>query len=106
MAEIVAITLGGRQFEVRALTFRQLRDIEEALGRALKTGAQTKIDFDAAIDILAAALSRTDPSMNRDAILDLEGTKSEIVTATRTVLNLSGYLYGGDTPPGEVPAGN
>ncbi|MGH6980092.1 MAG: hypothetical protein ACREFC_02695 [Stellaceae bacterium] len=105
MAETATVTLGGRVFEIRALTFRQLRDIEDALGRALKAGAQTRIDFDAAVDILAAALSRTEPAMNREAILDLEGTKNEIVAATRAVLNLSGYV-GGDRSPGEAQAGN
>jgi hypothetical protein len=106
MAETIAISLGGRSLEIRALTFRQLRDIEEALGRALKAGAHTRIDFDAAIDILAAALSRSDPKMNRDAILDLEGTKTEIVAATRAVLTLSGYVDSGELAPGEAQAGN
>lgn len=105
MAETATVTLGGRTFEIRALTFRQLRDIEEALGRALHAGAQTRIDFDAAIDILAAALSRTNPAMNREALLDLEGTKNEIVAATRAVLALSGYV-GEDSSPGEAAAGN
>jgi hypothetical protein len=106
MAETATIALGGRQFEIRALTFRQLRDIEEALGRALKAGAQTRIDFDAAVDIVAAALTRTDPAMNREAILDLEGTKADIVAATRAVLALSGYVDGGEPSPGEDQAGN
>ena len=106
MAEAITIALGGRQFRIRALSFRQLRDIEEALGRALDAGAQTRIDFDAAIDIVAAALTRTDPAMNRDAILDLEGTKADIVAATRAVLNLSGYVAQGEAPPGEPGAGN
>ena len=105
MAETATVTLGGRTFEIRALTFRQLRDIEEALGRALQAGAQTRIDFDAAIDILAAALSRTNPAMNREALLDLEGTKNEIVAATRAVLALSGYV-GENSSSGEAAAGN
>jgi hypothetical protein len=92
MAETIAISLGGRDFTVRPLTFRQLREIEEALGRALKAGPLTKIDFDAAIDIVAAALNRADPTITRDTILDLEGTKTEIVAATRAILGLSGYV--------------
>jgi hypothetical protein len=105
MADGVTIVLGGRQFAIRALTFRQLRDIEEALGRALQPGARTRIDFDAAIDILASALSRIDPALTRDAILDLEGGKDEIVAATRAVLLLSGYIEG-DAPLGEAQAGD
>ena len=106
MAETATISLGGRQFTVRALTFRQLRDVEEALGRAAAPGARGRIDFDAAIDILAAAVARGDAAMTRDAILDLEGTKTELVEATRAVLRLSGYIDGGDMPPGEEQAGN
>lgn len=105
MTETASIVLGGRSFEIRALTFRQLRDIEEGLGRALTAGAQTRIDFDAAIDIVAAALSRTHAAMNRETLLDLEGTKSEIVAATRAVLRLSGYVDE-DAPPGEAQAGH
>ncbi|HXE17655.1 MAG TPA: hypothetical protein VN632_10525 [Stellaceae bacterium] len=105
MAETASVTLGGRRYEIRALTFRQLRDIEEALGRALQSGARTRIDFDAAIDILAAALSRSHAAMTRDALLDLEGTKNEIVAATRAVLQLSGYVDE-VSPPGEAHAGN
>lgn len=104
MAETASIALGGRQFIIHPLTFRQLRDIEAALDRALQTGARTRINFDAAVDILAAALGRGDPTLDRDAILDLEGTKDEIVAATRAILRLSGYI--GDTVPGEAPAGD
>jgi hypothetical protein len=104
MAETATIALGRRQFTIRPLTFRQLRDIETALDQALKAGVQTRINFDAAIDILAAALGRSDPALTRDAILDLEGSKDEIVAATRAVLRLSGYV--GDTAPGEAQAGD
>jgi hypothetical protein len=105
MAETIAITLGGRRFEVRALTFRQLRGIEEALSRAAKPGASAGVDFEAATEILAAALSRAHPEMNREAILDLEGTKAEIVSAIRAVLRLSGYIER-EAAPGEAEAGN
>jgi hypothetical protein len=105
MAEAIVITLAGRRFTVGALTFRQLRGIEEVLGHALKPGAAPGGEFDAAMDILAAALSRAHPEMNRDAILDLEGTKAEIVVATRAVLTLSGYIER-EAAPGEAQAGN
>ncbi|MGH6990166.1 MAG: hypothetical protein ACREE3_09750 [Stellaceae bacterium] len=105
MADTITITLGGQRFRVGALNFRQLRDIEEALGRAAKPGAPAGVDFDVAIDVLATALGRTHPGMDRDAILDLEGTKAELVTATRAVLGLSGYIER-ETPPGEARAGD
>jgi hypothetical protein len=106
MADKAVIRLGGRQFEIRALTFRQLRDIEAALGRAFQPGPPARIDFDAAVDVIAAALRRGDPSMDREAILDLEGTKAEFVAATRAVLSLSGYIENGETAPGEEQAGH
>jgi hypothetical protein len=106
MTDVAVIRLGGRQFEVRALTFRQLRDIEAALGRALQAGPAARIDFDAAVDVIATALRRSDSTMDREAILDLEGTKAEFVAATRAVLSVSGYIEKGAPTPGEEPAGN
>jgi hypothetical protein len=106
MAEAISISLGGRLFEIRALTFRQLRDIEAALGRALHAAAPDRIDFDAAVDVIAAALHRCDPALDREAILDLEGTKADFVAATRAILSLSGYVEAEAPPPGEAPAGN
>lgn len=99
MAENVTITLGGRDFRVRPLNFRQLREVEEALGKALKAGPMTRIDFDAAIDILVTALGRNEAKLDREALLDLEGTKAELVAATRAILELSGYI--GEAAPGE-----
>ncbi|HEY5209897.1 MAG TPA: hypothetical protein VIJ42_10685 [Stellaceae bacterium] len=106
MAETMTISLGGQRFEIRALTFRQMRDIEEALARTAKTGPLTRIDFDAAVDILAAALRRGTTALDREAILDLEGSKAEFVAATRAVLELSGYIEKAAAPPGEAQAGN
>jgi hypothetical protein len=104
MTATATITLGGRNFDVATLTFRQLRGIEEALGRAAKPGAPGA-DFDVAVDIVAAALSRAYPEMNREAILDLEGSKSDIVTAVRALLRFAGYSER-ETAPGEARAGN
>jgi len=106
MAEAITITLGGREFTVRPLTFRQLRDVEEALGKAAKAGPLTRIDFDAAIDILVAAVSRAHPELTRDAILDFEGAKPEITAATNAILRLSGYVKETGAAPGEAAAGN
>jgi len=106
MTDTAEIRLGGRTYAVRPLTFRQLREIEDALGRAFKAGPLTRIDFDAAVDILAAALGRVDPAMTREAILDLEGTKVEIVVATRAVLRLSGYVEREANQLGEAQAGH
>lgn len=101
MRETITIELGGRRFEVAPLTFRQLRAIEQALGRALKPDALPTVDFDAALDILEAALGRFHPEMTREALLDLEGIKPEIVAATRAILRLSGYIER-EVAPGEA----
>jgi hypothetical protein len=105
MAETITVGLGGREFVVGALTFRQLRSIEEALAKAATHAATGAIGFDAAIDILVAAIERAHPGMDREAILDLEGTKAQIVAATRAVLSLSGYVER-EVTPGEHQAGN
>jgi len=104
MAESITIKLGGRDFIVRPLTFRQLREIEAAIDASTKAGA-VSVEFDAQVDIIAAALSRCEPPMTREQVLDLEVTKPQVGMAMRAILKASGYLEG-DQKPGEAPAGS
>ncbi|MGH6974243.1 MAG: hypothetical protein ACRED6_06415 [Stellaceae bacterium] len=101
MSAPTSITLGHRDYPIRPLTLGQLRVVLPAFVRAAKLNAAEGID--AAIDILAAALSRDHASLTRDALLELEATPHELATAVARIAALSG-LVPKDGAPGEAPA--
>jgi len=82
------ITLSNRDYAIRPLTLGQLRVVLPAFARAAKLGAADGID--AAIDILAAALSRDHRDLNRDALLELEMLPAELASAVARIAELSG----------------
>ncbi len=97
--EGATIRLGGADYAVRPLTLRQLRSVLPAFARAGAIGAEDGVD--AAIEILAAALSRDHPDVTRDRLLDTEASVQELAAAVTTVARLSGLV-----PPGEAGAGS
>jgi predicted transcriptional regulator len=99
--EGATIRLGGMDFAVRPLTLRQLRTVLPAFARAGAVGAEDGVD--AAIDILAAALSRDHPEITRDALLDTEASVRELAEAVTTVARLSGLVAPGEAVAGSVP---
>ena len=92
------IILGGRELTVRPLILRQLREVLPAFARA--AGMTSAGGIDAAIDIVAAALSRDHPELTREAILELEGTARELTRAVGAVAELSGLVAAGEPPAG------
>jgi len=101
MPEEAKITLGGAAFAVRALTLRQLRSVLPAFARAGAIGAEDGVD--AAIEILAAALSRDHPDITRETLLDTEASVQELAEAVTTVARLSGLVSMGEAGAGSVP---
>jgi hypothetical protein len=99
---MTTITLAGRRFNLRPLTLGQLRIVLPAFARAAGLAKEEAID--AAIDILAAALSRDAPDMNRDALLMAEMLPVELVAAVDAIAKLSGLVPQGDAAPGEANA--
>ena len=99
---MTTITLAGRRFNLRPLTLGQLRIVLPAFARAAGLAKEEAID--AAIDILAAALSRDAPDMNRDALLMAEMLPVELVAAVDAIARLSGLVAQGETAPGEGQA--
>ena len=97
-----SITLAGRGFAIRPLTLGQLRDVLPAFARA--AGLAKEESIDAAIDILAAALSRDHAALTRDALLALEIRPAELVAAVDAIARLSGLVEEG-AEPGEAPLG-
>lgn len=97
------IVVGGRKFALRPLTLGQLRRILPAFARA--AGLATEEAVDAAIDILAAVLSRDAPEMTRAALLAVEMLPAELVAAVDAVARLSGLVAQEEArPPGEAKA--
>jgi len=92
------ITLGGRDFAIRPLTLRQLRDVLPAFARA--AGMTSEDGINAAIDIVVAALSRDHGALARDAILDLESTAQELARAVGAIARLSGLVSEGEPAAG------
>lgn len=95
------ITLSGKSFMLRPLTLGQLRTILPAFARA--AGLQREEAVDAAIDILAAALSRDAPEVTRATLLDWEMLPVELIAAVDAIARLSG-LVTQENAPGEAPA--
>jgi len=96
----VTITLGGAAFAVRPLTLRQFRGVLPAFARAGATGAEDGVD--AAVEIIAAALSRDHPEMTREALLDREASVQELAEAVTAVARLSGLVAVGEAQAGSV----
>lgn len=87
------IVLGGRDFVVKPLRLRELRQIEELL----RDGKP----FDVGVDVLAIAFKRADETIDRDTILDLEITGADFNAAVTKVFQLAGFKMTGPAP-GEV----
>jgi hypothetical protein len=101
MTNTTTIRLGGAEFAVRPLTLRQLRSVLPAFARAGAIGAEDGVD--AAIEILAAVLSRDHPEITRDTLLDTEASVQELAQGVTTVARLSGLVSSGEAQAGSVP---
>lgn len=93
---IVDISLGGRRWSLEPLTLRQLRVVLpelSAMGKAI-----TNNDLGAMIDhaacALRGALSRHDPEITVDQILDLECSQTELLDAVFAIATASGLTQG------------
>ncbi|HKT18011.1 MAG TPA: hypothetical protein VJR47_08220 [Stellaceae bacterium] len=95
------ITLAGRSFTLRPLTLGQLRVILPAFARAAGLAREEAVD--AAIDILAAALSRDAPEITRATLLGWEMLPAELIAAVDAIARLSGLVQQ-EAQPGEAPA--
>jgi hypothetical protein len=94
------ITLGGRDYPLAPLKFRDLKRI---LPLFLELGIDSEAKLEAQGDIIAAAIMTADPNFTRAAFDDLSPTISELQNAVSTVAVLSG-LERRSPLPGEAPA--
>ena len=95
-----SITLGGRDYPVAPLKFRDLKRI---LPLFLELGIDSEAKLEAQGDIIAAAIATADPNFTRAAFDDLSPTIAELQNAVSTVAVLSG-LERRSPPSGEAPA--
>ena len=102
------ITLAGRNYAVRPLTLRQLRDLGICLakGRAAPSDAAAaeRLAYDAMIETIAAALARDHPAMTGEAILDLEISLVELQRANLAILEHSGLVVAAGKAAAEASA--
>jgi len=94
------ITLGGHDYPVAPLKFRDLKRI---LPLFLELGIDSEAKLAAQGDIVAAAMATADPNFTRAAFDDLSPTVPELQSAVSAVAVLSG-LERRSTPLGEAPA--
>ena len=94
------ITLGGRDYPVAPLKFRDLKRI---LPLFLELGIDSEAKLEAQGDIVAAAIATADPNFTRAAFDDLSPTVTELQRAVSTVAILSG-LERRSPASGEAPA--
>jgi hypothetical protein len=93
---MIDISLGGRKWALEPLTLRQLRVVLpelSAMGKAI-----TNNDLGAVIDhaacALRGALSRSDPEITVDQILDLQCSQTELLEAVFAIAAASGLTQG------------
>jgi hypothetical protein len=94
------INLGGREFQIAPLKFRDLKRI---LPLFLDLGLDTEARIDAQGEIITAAVATSDPGFTRVAFDALSPTIQELRQAVFRIAILSG-LEPRETPPGEASA--
>ena len=91
------ITLGGRDFEVRALKLGQLRHLLDALDEM--TGKSAGALIEAAAKVVTAGLTPAHPDLTADTVLDLEATLEELNAAVAAILRTAGLTPAGEARP-------
>jgi hypothetical protein len=91
------ITLGGRDFEIRALKLGQLRYLLDALDEM--TGKSAGALIEAAAKVVTAGLAPAHPDLTADTVLDLEATVDELNGAVAAILRTAGLTPAGEARP-------
>jgi hypothetical protein len=104
MADTLTISLGGKSFEIHRLTLRQMRDLQICSANTINVpkddlAARIAFSYQSDVEIVRAGLSRSQPDITAEAILDMESTREELGDASIAILRFSGLL-----PPGEDQA--
>jgi len=95
----ITITLGGRDFEIRPLVFRQVKAAETILNDA-RLGVLTEIEASGRVVKIALERDHADDAARFD---DLEMTGGEVVDAAMALIVFAGFRMK-DAAPGEATA--
>jgi hypothetical protein len=106
MDSCATIRLAGRDYAVRTLTFRDLRNVLPLFPAALQW-ARCRLDdlsvvegLDAAVGIIAVATGRSS-----EDVLDIPCNVIDVALAIIKVAEISGLIVSKDSSPGEPQAG-
>jgi hypothetical protein len=102
--ETITVTIGGEAVPVPPMSFAALKRAWAAI-QALPGLPDVIGQAEAMVEILAAALARTRPDLTAAAIEDrLQGAEFlTLLTQAPLLLEASGLVAGGASPPGEQP---
>ncbi len=100
MSSYHMITLGGRDYPIAPLKFR---DLKRVLPLFLELGIDSEAKLDAQGEILTAALATADPGFTRDRFDDLSPTLHELQAGIARVASLSGLERRREKTAGELP---
>ena len=91
MSENLSIKLAGREFVIRPLTFKQLREFQPAIlkSRGLLREAA---DFDYALGAILVCVQRENPEFTREVAENMEITAQEIIETLDALAIWSGLL--------------
>jgi hypothetical protein len=100
MPGMITLRFGNKEFFVRPLTLRQLRDIGVGLASQAGPANGGAVDaeraaYDGMIDVVKAALARDYPE-EAEKILDFEVDWPTLTSAHRDILRLSGLVPSGE----------
>lgn len=106
MSETTNITLAGKDYPVRPLTLRQVRDVFPVLSGLSGLNLKEADSINTLVNAVSTTLRRDHPELTEEVILDQEVTVAELTTALRVVGKLAGLKYKDEVPsaPGEAQA--
>lgn len=96
MKSPVTIRLADKDYLIRQLTLRTVRDLDLARSADLPEKAQDReaFFFDLYVTAISLALKEDHPDMTPEAILGLRTDLTELTAAYRTVMTHSGLVVG------------
>jgi len=103
MSETIKIALAGQEYSVRRLTLRQLRALgiggvaANAKRESENPAIREEAAYDRYVEVIATALSRDNPEMTAEAILEAEVNGiGEVLVAVNAIFEFSGLVPAGE----------
>jgi hypothetical protein len=92
------ITLGGRAFPIRRLTLGQIRElcVSQAEPVPAEASVAERRSWERMLRTVVVALSRDNPEVTEEAVLEMEATLTELTAAHVAILKFSGLVKSGE----------